>query len=556
MQRQKALGLSGNLAAGVTVAAYLIPQVMAYSQVAGVPPMAGLWTAVAAMLVYALIGSSTQLSVGPESTTALMVAVAIAPLAAGDADRYVALASLLALMVGAVCLLARVARLGFLADLLSKPVLLGYLAGVAALMAIGQLGRVTRLEVDGNSSLAQLESFARGAERAHWPTVVLAAGVLAALLLLHRRWPRSPAPLVVVLLATAAVAVFGLRSHGIDVVGPVSGLPRPPALTTLRWEDVANLLVPAVAVVLVGFTDNVLTARAFAVRRHRSIDGNRELAALGAANLAAGAVGGYPVSSSGSRTALADAAGARSQLYSVVAAGTVVLAVFALGPVLANFPVAALGALVVYAAVLLVDVSGLRRLYAFRRSEALLALATAVAVLTVGVRDGILAAVALSLLDLLRRVARPHDAVLGYVPGLAGMHDVADYPQGRPVPGLMVYRYDSPLFFANAEDFHRRAIAAYEATRPKPRYVLLNLEAVSEIDATAAEALEELRAELERDGVLLALARVKHELRRDLDAAGLTERIGPQLIFPTLPTAVAALTSPEGLQASREDAVE
>lgn len=535
--------LTGDLPAGVTVAAYLIPQVMAYSQIAGLSPTAGLWASVAAMLAYALLGSSRQLSVGPESTTALMVAAALAPVAAGDAGRYAALASVLALMVGAMCLVGRVLRLGFLADLLSKPVLLGYLAGVAALMIIGQLGRLTGTEVDGDSAAEQLESFVRVVDDSHMETIVLAATVLAVLVVLRRFRPGWPAPLLTVLLATAAVAAFDLQQHGIGVVGSVSGMPDLPAFDSLRGQDVLDLIGPALAIMLVGFTDNMLTSRAFAARHHAYVDGNRELMALGAANLAAGGVGGFPVSSSGSRTALADAAGARTQRYSVVAALTVVTVLFAFGPILTNFPVAALGALVVYAAVRLVDVAGLRRLLAFRHSEAALALVTTVGVLTLGVRDGILVAVALSLVDLLRRVTRPHDAVLGTVPGLAGMHDVEDYPTAQEVPGLLIYRYDSPLFFANAQDFRRRATKAYAAAPTKPRYMLLNMEAMSEIDVTAADVLEDLRADLARDGVALALCRVKYELRRDLDAAGLSEAIGPHLIFPTLATAVEALTA-------------
>lgn len=535
--------LAGDLPAGLTVAAYLVPQVMAYAQVAGLSPAAGLWAAVAALCIYAFLGSSRQLSVGPESTTALMTAAALGPLAAGSPDRYAALAALLAALVGAICLIAAALRLGVLSELLSKPVLIGYLAGVAVLMMVGQLGNLTRIEVDGNSVGAQLASWWRNRDQLHLPTLVTAATVFVFLIVLHRWRPRSPAALIAVLAATVAVAVLGLDEHGIKVVGSLPGSPVLPDAATLSWTDLQLLLGPALAIAIVGFSDNVLTARAFAGRRNQVISGNRELVALGAANLGAGAVGGFPVSSSGSRTALGDAVGSRTQLYSLVAAAAVLVTLLAFGDVLADFPVAALGALVVYAACRLIEFTEFRRLGRFRRSELLLAMATLAAVLVLGVRDGILAAVGLSLIDLLRRVARPHDAVQGFVPGLAGMHDVDDYPEARLLPGLLVYRYDSPIFFANAEDFHRRLIEAFHGSDPRPRWVVLNVEAVIEIDATAAEVLERLHTELTAQRVVLALARVKQDLRRDLDTAGLTARVGESYLFPTLPTAVAAFTA-------------
>lgn len=548
--RYDRVSLRGDLPAGLTVAAYLVPQVMAYAQVAGLSPAAGLWAAVAALCLYAFLGSSPQLSVGPESTTALLTAATLAPLAAGSAERYVALAALLAIMVGVTCLIAAVLRLGVLADLLSKPVLIGYLAGVALLMMVGQLGHLTRVDVEGTSVGDQLSSWWGSRDEVHLPTVLTAAAVLALLLVLQRWRPRSPAPLIAVLGATAAAAALRLGEHGVAVVGAIPVAPVTPDLATVSWADVRLLLGPALAIAIVGFTDNVLTARAFAGRRNESIAGNRELVALGAANLGAGAVGGFPVSSSGSRTALGDAVGSRTQMYSLIAAGAVVLTLMIFTDLLADFPIAALGALVVYAAYRLIAFNEFRRLGRFRRSELVLALATLCGVLALGVRDGILAAVGLSLIDLLRRVARPHDAVQGFVPGLAGMHDIDDYPQARQVPGLLVYRYDSPIFFANAEDFHRRLLEAFRAAHPRPRWVVLNVEAVIEIDATAAEVLERLHAELSAQDVVLALARVKHALRRDLDAAGLTARIGEAHFFPTLPTAVDAFRSawpPESL---------
>ncbi|MBW0089901.1 STAS domain-containing protein [Pseudonocardia sp. KRD-184] len=538
LHRRDAPAISADLLAGVTVAAYLVPQVLAYAAVAGLPAVAGLWAAVAALAAYAVLGSSRLLSVGPESTTAVMTAIAIAPLAAGDPGRHAVLASALAVLVGVLCLAGRVARLGFLADLLSRPVLVGYLCGIALIMIAGQLGRLTGIHYDGGTFLDDVLGLVRGLERVHLPTLALSVAVLAVLVVVGAFLPRLPGPLLAVLLATAASVVLDLPAHGVSVVGAVpAGLPSF-ALPAVGAADLAALLLPALGVALVAYSDNVLTGRAFA-RDGQRIDADQELLALGASNIAAGFLQSFPVSSSGSRTAISAAVGGRSQLASVV---TVLVALTVLGvggPVLAAFPTAALGALVVHAALRLVDRQEFARFARFRRSELLIAVATTAAVLAVGVLAGVLAAVGLSILDLLRRVSRPHDGVLGFVPGLAGMHDVDDHPGATTVPGLVVYRYDAPLCFANAEDFRTRAVAAVDAD-PRARWLLLNLEAVVEIDITAADALSGLYDELRSRGVTVALARTKHELLEDLGRLGLRERIGEDRIFPTLPTAVEA----------------
>ncbi|WIY00462.1 sulfate permease [Amycolatopsis mongoliensis] len=533
LRRYRRAWLRGDVVAGVTVAAYLVPQVMAYAEVAGLPPVAGLWASIGPLAVYALLGSSRQMSVGPESTTALMTAAVLAPLAAGDAGHYAALAAVLAVVVGCLCLAAGLARLGVLAELLSKPVLTGYMAGIAALMVASQLGKVTGVPVHGEAFLDDLGSFFTQLDRVHWPTVALAAAVLAVLYALERFVPWLPGPLAAMVLATVAVAV--LAPAGFDVVGALpAGLP--PAVSGISAADVGQLILPAVGIAIVGFSDNVLTARAFAARRGEEIDAGQELRALAAANVTAGLLHGFPVSSSASRTALGVAVGSRTQLHSLVALATVVLTVLFARPLLAEFPKAALGALVVFAALHLVDVRELRRFARFRPSELVLALLTTAGVLGLGVLYGVLAAVGLSILDLLRRIARPHDGILGTVPGLAGMHDVDDYPEATTEPGLVVYRYDAPLCFANAEDFRRRALAA--AGSGEPRWFVLNAEANVELDVTAADALDRLREELGRRGVVFAMARVKQDLRDDLVAAGLVAKVGEERIFPTLPTAV------------------
>ncbi|MEU4292838.1 sulfate permease [Kribbella sp. NPDC026596] len=540
LRQYRVAWLRSDLIAGVTVAAYFVPQVMAYAQLAGLPAVTGLWVALAPLVIYFLLGTSRLLSLGPESTTALLTAAAIGPLAAGDPARYALLAAVLALLVGAICVVGWLARLGFLADLLSKPVLVGYMAGIAVIMIAGQLGRLTGAPVSGDSPPAEVLSAIRLFGEWQLAPVLLSVTALASLLALARWAPRLPGPLIVVALAAFVAWAAGLEDKGVALVGQVpSGLPElhVPALT---GEDLALLALPALGVALVGYTDTVLTGRAFAARGDERVDADRELLVLGLANISAGLVRGFPVSSSGSRTAVAQASGAKSQVYSLVAAAVIVATLLFAGPLLSTFPIPALGALVVFAALRLIELGEFRRIASFRFSELLLAVATTIGVIALNVLYGVLVAVALSVLDVLRRVARPHDGILGYVPGIAGMHDVDDYPDAQPVPGLVVYRYDSPLFFANAENFRRRALAAVDTAGTPVRWLLLNTEANIEIDITAIDALDSLREELADRGITLALARVKQELRDDLQAAGFLDRLGPDRVFYTLPTAVEA----------------
>ena len=530
--------LRGDVLAGMTVAAYLVPQVMAYAEVAGLPAVAGLWAMLPCMIVYAVLGSSRQLSVGPESTTALLTASIVAPLGAGNPARYAGVAAELALVFGLFCLVAWLLRLGFVAELLSRPVLVGYLAGVAIIMAFGQLGKVAGVRVTGDTLWSQAASLARHASDISPASVGVAVATIAMLLVLQRRWPGAPGALVAVVLLTVVVAITHLERHGVAVIGSLTGgLPRP-AFPPV--SDARQLLLPAFGILVVGYTDNVLTARSFAARGGYDINANQELLALGACNLGSAMLHGFPVSSSASRTALGDAAGSRTQFYSLTALITVLITLAFLRPALAHFPIASLGGLVIYAAFRLIDIGEFRRLRRFRRRELLLALVATLGVLVFDILYGVLFAVAMSVVELLSRVARPHDAVLGGVPGLAGMHDVDDYPAAEQVPGVLVYRYDSPLFFANAEDFRRRALQVVDQHSGDLAWFVLNVEAIVEVDITGLDALESVRSTLDARGVIVALARVKRDLLDDLEAYGLAASIGRDRLFPTLPTAIAA----------------
>ena len=533
--------LRGDGIAGVTVATYLVPQCLAYAELAGLPAIHGLWAILPALLVYALLGSSPQLSVGPESTTAVMTAAAIAPMAAGDPAATAGLAALLALLVAGVCLVGSLSRLDFLADLLSRPILVGYMAGVAVIMITGQLGKLSGLQLTGSALPAQLLELLRRHQEIHQPTLLLGLGVLLFLLLLQRLLPRAPAPLLAVLLSLVVVSLTHLDRQGVALIGEIpTGLPQFSWPRGVSLEQLRDLVTAAVGIALVGYSDNVLTARSFAARGGYRINANQELLALGAINLGAGLLQGFPVSSSGSRTALGDAAGSRSQLHSLVALAMVLLVLIGLRPVLALFPKAALGALVIFAAIRLIDIGELRRMREFKRSEFRLALVTMVGVLLTDILTGIGLAVALSVIDLFARLMRPHDAVMGWVPNLAGLHDISDWEGASTTPGLLIYRYDAPLCFANAEHFRSRVLAAIDAELTPVEWFLLNAEAIIEIDITAADVILELQQTLARRGIVFALARVKHALYQQLQRAGLVGRIGAEHVFPTLPTAIAA----------------
>lgn len=534
--------IKGDVIAGITVAAYLIPQVMAFASIVGLPAVVGLWAVLGPMAIYFVLGTSRKMSVGPESTTVLMTAAGISALvgAAGGPEHMAEVAALLAIAVGAVCLIGYVGRLGFLTRLLSRPVLVGYLLGIALLMFISQLSEVTKVETSGEQSWQEVASFFQNIHNAHIPTVLMALAVFVLLFLARWIAPKFPAPLLVLLVAAGAVAVFGLDRYDLEVIGEIPrGLPelRLPDFSTV---DIWALMPYAVGIAIVGFSDNILTARAFAAEKDEPIDANQELLALGAANIANGLFQGFPVSTSGSRTVLGNTAGAKTQVHSLVVIAIVVMVLLFAGPVLESFPEAALGALVMYAAVQLIDIEELRRIARFRKSELIITAATALALTLFGVLVGIGFAIALSILDLIRRITSPYADVLGYAPGVAGMHSLDDYPDSQPVEGLVVFRYDSPIFFANADDFSARAKQAIDRSPHPIRWFLLNAEANTEMDLTAVDALEKLRVDLESQGIRFAMARVKQNLSRSLAPTGFIKSVGKQYVFTTLPTAVRA----------------
>ena len=545
--------LRSDVLAGVTVAAYLIPQCMAYGELAGVDPVVGVWAILPPMIVYTLLGSSPQLSVGPESTTAVMTAAALAPTVVAPGSDYAGLASLLALAVGLVCLIGYLARLGFLAELLSKPILIGYLAGVALIMIAGQLGQISGISISANTVLGQVREFGGALEQIHLPTLILAALVLVFLVAIQRYFPTAPGPLLAVLLATVAVALFHLEEQGVAVVGTI-----PAGLPHLAWPNVSvSVLLPLVAnaigIAIVGYSDNVLTARAFASRNRYPIDANQELLALGASNLVNGLMQGFPISSSGSRTALGDSLGSKTQAFSLVALVVVVCVLLFLRELLAMFPKAALGAIVIFAALKLIEFREFLRLQRFRRSELVLALFTTVGVLSTNILLGVAVAVGLSFIDLLVRVARPQDVALEEVPGVSELHEEEECSEAKTIPGLVIYCQEAPLCFANVKNFKRRVLESIEAEATPVEWLVLNTVRLASLDITAVELLEELRSELAARGITLVMARVKQGLMAQLERAELLHKIGPEHIYPTVQAAIASFEARHRPSSSETD---
>jgi sulfate permease, SulP family len=532
--------LRPDLVAGVTVASIAIPQSLGMAELAGLPVVAGLYATLLPLVAYALFGSSRQLVVGPEGTLAALTAVTVAPLAAGDPARYAPLAAMLAVLVGGILILGGVLRLGFMAEFFSRPILLGYINGIALSIIAGQLPKLLGLEIDADDFFPSLAETARELGSTHWPTFALGGSLLALLLVLRRVSPLVPAALVVVIGSTALVAAFDLEEHGIAAVGQVDGGLPTLALPDLGLGDITDLLLPAVGLALVSLADTVATGRTFAQKNGYELDSNRELVGLGAAGVAAGFSQAFPVSSSGSRTAANDAAGGRSQGVALVAVLAVALILLFATGLLETLPAAALGAVVIAAALGLFDLAGFRGLRRVRTTEVALALVALLGVLVFGVLGGVAVAVGLSIGLYLYRAVRPHDAVLGEVESVDGYHDVDRFPTSQTRPGLLVYRFDAPIFFPNAEYFKARVLELVTTADPPPRWLLLNAEAVVYMDSTAVDALARLHAELSDRGIVLAVARMKGPLRDLWQRTGLTAAIGEHHLFPTVRAGVRA----------------
>jgi len=534
--------LRTELIVAVTVFAVLVPSAMAYGDLAGVTPVAGLYVALGALVGYALFGTSKQLIMGPEATTAIMTAAAVAPLAGGDPVRYAALAALAALLVGVLALLARVARLGFITDFLSKPILVGYIFGTTLIVIGSQLGKMFGIKLESDEFFQQVAELISRLDETDLLTFAIGVVSMAALLIIRRVNRALPGPLVVVVVAIVASALFDLEAKGVAVVGAVpAGLPQV-AIPAVSVQDIFALLPAALAITILIYADEVLTARVFAAKHGQKIDANQEFIAIGMANIGAGLLTGFPAATSGSRTVVSDQMGGKSQWVGLIAAALTVIFLLFFTPLLAPLPTVVLGAIIIIASLGLLDVAAFRFLRRVRRAEFWLAVVTAFGVLTVGILQGILVAVVLSLVNVIYHISRPHDALLDDVDAAGGTiyRGVADKETALTEPGLIVYRFDAPLVFANAAFFTERLETLIANAGSGLRCVILDAEAISDFDSTAAEALETVDADLERLGVELWIARANEPLRDLLTATGLMQRLGAEHIYPSVRAAVMA----------------
>jgi high affinity sulfate transporter 1 len=542
--------LADDLVAGVVLTALLVPVGMGYAQAAGLPPITGLYATIVPLVAYAIFGPSRVMVLGPDSSLAAVIAAIVLPLAGRDPERAVALAGMLAILTGVVILVAGLARLGFVTELLSRPVQLGYLYGIAVTIIVGQLPKLFGFSIDGRGLLPEVRDFVQGLARGRANGAALAVGLAGIVVILgvRRWWPRVPGVIVAVGLGIAAVAAFDLTARGVQVIGVLPrGLPSP-AIPDIRLDDLPLLFSGALGIALVTVTDTTVLSQSLAARRGQVVDPNQELVALGAANLAAGAFHGFPISSSASRTPVAIAAGARTQLTPLVGAVTIAVLLLVAPGALRNLPQPILGAVVITAAMGLVDPAAVRRLYQVRRSEFILWLAAFVGVALLGVLSGIMAAIVLSLGDFIRRAWRPHDAVLGREDELKGYHDLDRHPAARQVPGLLLYRFDAPLFFANAGEFRRRIRGLLATITPRVRWVVVAAEPITDVDTSAAATLGELLAELRQQGVTLAFAELKGPVKDRLRRYGLYDQVGDDRFFPTVGTAVDAYVDATGVE--------
>jgi high affinity sulfate transporter 1 len=531
--------LRPDLVAGLVLAAILVPQGMAYAELAGLPAVTGLYTTIGCLVGYAIFGPSRVLVLGPDSSVSPLIFAAILPLAAtNDPETAIALAGMLALLVGLIEIGLGLGKLGFVADLLSSEVQVGYMNGLAVTIVVGQLPKLFGFSTDADDFFGEIHEFVEHVDETEAAALLIGLGVLLVLLGLPRLTKRLPAVLVAVVGATAASAALGLGDE-IATVGTLpSGFPTP-ELPWTRLSDVGPLLIAAIGITLVSLTDTIATSAAFAAKRGEEVDPNQEMIGIGAANVASGMVQGFAVSTSGSRTAVAEQSGAKTQLTGLVGAGIVALLLLFFNRLLADLPQSALAAVVVAAALSLLDIAALRRYWAVRRSAVLLSIVATLGVILLGVLEGIVIAIFLAVLLFFRRSWWPHGAVIGRIDGLDGWHSVEAHERAEEVEGIVVYRWEAPLFFANAGAFRRQV--RHLVHERKPDWIVIECEAITDIDVTAGGMLEQLDNELNREGVHMAFVEMRSRLQDLVQRYGLLETLDRTHFYPSIEAALSAI---------------
>ena len=542
-----------DLVAGISVAAVALPVAMAYAELAGFSPVVGLYSSILPLVAYAIFGTSRQLMVNPDAATCAMIAAAITPLAAGNGELYLSLSIALTFFTGLFCIAASFFRLGALADFLSKPILVGFLNGIAITILLGQIGKLLGFSVNSHAVIPELLEIIGKLPQTNLPTLGVGAGSFAVLYVSLQFVPRMPAALIALVIAGAAAALWTLNAHGVAILGPV-----PAGLPALRWpvfplERLPSLIGEAAGLTLVLFTSGTLTARSFASKGGYDIDVDRELAAYGAANIASALSQGFAVTGADSRTAMGAAAGGRTQVTGLVAAASIALVLLFLTGPLRYVPIAALGAVLVFASFSLLHVSTLKEIWKFDRIAFGLAMATMLGVVAVGAINGILIAVALALVRFVKQTARPRHEVLGVVDGLPGFHSIERHEAARTFPGLTLFRFNAPLTFFNADYFKRRALAAAAAAGPDLQWFVIDAIPISELDINGLYALRDLNEWLKARGASLIIAGRRTEVLVWLRKIGLYRAEHENLIFPTLRQALKAFQQKERLAETSSD---
>ncbi len=542
VRRYESAWLRHDIVAGLVMTTMLVPVGIAYAEASGVPGINGLYATIVPLLAYALFGPSRILVLGPDSALAAVILAIVGPLSGGNPDLAVAPAAMMAIVSGVVCVAAGIARLGFITELLSKPIRYGYMNGIALTVILSQLPKLLGFSVPADGPLRQAWGVASSvlAGRTNIVAFAVGGGVLALILIL-KRWPRVPGMLIAVAAATIAAAMFDLASRGgLSVLGPLpQGLPAP-SVPIVPMEALTSILMGGLAVALVSFADTSVLSRTYAARLRTPVDPNQEMAGLGIANLATGFFQGMPISSSSSRTPVAEAAGARTQLTGVVGALAIALLLVVAPDLLKDLPQTALAAVVIASAIGLIEVSDLHRIYRIQRWEFWLSMTCLAGVMAFGAIPGIAIAIVIAVIEFLWDGWRPHSAVLGRVDQVKGYHDITRYPDARRIPGLVLFRWDAPLFFANAELFHDRVLDAMAISPTQVTRLVVAAEPVTSIDVTAADVLSELHDTLKADGIELCFAEMKDPVKDKMRRFGLMARFGEHAFFATIGEAVNA----------------
>ncbi|WP_433765396.1 SulP family inorganic anion transporter [Pseudomonas putida] len=537
--------LRHDIMAGLVLTTMLVPVGIAYAVASGVPGIYGLYATIVPLLAYALFGPSRILVLGPDSSLAAVILAVILPLSGGDPARAVALASMMAIVSGVVCILAGIARLGFITELLSKPIRYGYMNGIALTVLISQLPKIFGFSIDSAGPLRNLWAIATAIMegKANWTAFLVGAATLVVILSLKSN-KRIPGILIAVAGATVVVGMLDLAARaGVSVLGQLpQGLP----LFAIPWitrEDIVPVVIGGCAVALVSFADTSVLSRVYAARTRTYVDPNQEMAGLGIANLAAGFFQGFPISSSSSRTPVAEAAGSKTQLTGVVGALAVAVLLMVAPNLLENLPSSALAAVVIASAIGLIEVTDLRRIYRIQRWEFWLSIVCTIGVAVFGAIEGIGIAILIAVIEFLWDGWRPYSAVLGEAKGVKGFHDIQRYPDARLIPGLVLFRWDASLFFANAELFHDRILDALAASPTPVRWLIIAAEPITSVDVTSADMLAELDDTLHAAGIKLCLAEMKDPVKDKLKRFGLFEKLGETAFFPTVEDAVSRYLS-------------